>query len=797
MNAKSLALIFVLAPVAGCRGRSLSSRRKRTCAVPRSVISPGDALVDEQSDVTAPHIDIVKVTTSIPEWRILTVAFQLRDLPETLDFNRPGVGEGEIEYKWEVLVDLDGDPNTGFRGGFDHLLSASYSVTLSEGGTGVTAPIGERVRASTFRLDHEGGTAVLDAKIEVSVEEDTVTIRGGIPRLTPQARLAFETYDALAGVDRAGCFPLYGEMVTLGDCHSGVGAALPGQTVTDEEWDASPAHIDITQVDTYHRRGALTVVFHLRDLPERLALNRPGIDEGLLEYSWEVLIDVDNDKQTGDRGTDYTLSAFHYIRPSKSGTNVTASVENGAEAFLFVPTEDGGMKGLPESASMEVSPDDDTITLYAIIPELDAESRLTFGAFDRLEGSDRVGCPPSLSWAELPPLCGAVEVLTPGSSATDAPGDVTEVMRPVSGPSAELTTSHVDLTEVNSSLSGETLTVVFHLADVPETLAINRTGVDANTMEYRWEVSIDVDNDLGTGHGGGFEYLLSATHIVTPAEEGENEAVPFEDATEANVWKLGPSGFETLWSGELEVSAEEDTITISGLIPGISADSRLAFRTDDFLGFLSDEIDCQAPANLSLVPGPCGSDEDMLRPNQTIADTPEEELPAHIDFVRISTALAGETLAVIFRVRDLPASLVQDGAGQLEEASQYGWGVSIDVDPSNESGHLGFDYQLSTTYPLQRLDNEGSELEPADGLLQAFVWERISDGYRQLEEGAIVLSPRADTVTLIGDIPGITADSRLVFDAFVAPKDSEIILCQEAATMDGAETTSSSPEEGE
>ncbi len=796
MRTKILALIFVLVLLLVSGPVPVVAQETGPCSSEK-LFSPGDTLVDELSDVTAPHIDIVKVTTSIPEWRILTVAFQLRDLPKTLDFNRPGVQEGEIEYKWEVLVDLDGDPNTGFQGGFDHLLSASYAVPASGGGASVSAPIGERVRASTIRLDHEGGTAVLDAKIAVSVEEDTLTIRGGIPRLTPKARLAFETYDALAGVDRAGCFPLYGETVTLGDCQSGAGAALPGQSVTDQIGEASPAHVDITRVDTYHRRGALTVVFHLRDLPETLDFNRPGIDEGLLEYSWEVLIDVDNDKQTGDHGTDYTLSAFRYIRPTKSWTNFPAAVENVAEAFLFVPTEDGGMKGLPESASMEVSHEDDTITLYATVPELNAESRLTFGAFDRLEGSDQVGCPPSLSWAELPPLCGAAEALTPGSTATDAPGDVREVRRPLPGPAGELTASHLDITGIASSLSGETLTVVFHLADVPERLAFNRTGVHANMMEYRWEVSIDIDNDLGTGHGGGFEYLLSASHTVFPAGEGKNEAVPIEEAAEANVWKLGPGSFEALWSGELDVSAEEDTITISGLIPGITADSRLAFRTDDFLSFQSDEIDCQGSVRLHLEPGPCGSDEEMLRPNQTIADSPEEKLPPYIDFVRISTAVAGETLAVIFHVRDLPDDIAQGGVGADGDDSTYGWSVSIDVDPSNGSGHPGFDYQLSATYSLRWQDIEGSGSEPGDGPLQAFVWERFSDAFRQLEEGAIVLSPRADSVTLIGDIPGITDDSRLVFNAFVAPNNSEYILCQDAPSGEGAETTTSSPDDGE
>ena len=40
-------------------------------------------------------------------------------------------------------------------------------------------------------------------------------------------------------------------------------------------------------------------------------------------------------------------------------------------------------------------------------------------------------------------------------------------------------------------------------------------------MEYMWEVSVDIDADPETGDGG-FEYLLSAYHIVTPGQKGNN-----------------------------------------------------------------------------------------------------------------------------------------------------------------------------------------------------------------------------------------------------------------------------------
>lgn len=755
-------------------------------------IRPGDVVTDGIGDAGAPHIDIVKVSTSMPEWRILNVVFHLRDLPERLEFGRSGVEEDEVEYSWDVLIDLDGDPNTGFRGGFDYLLSASYAVPQSESGADIFAPPGDKVRASTLSLDHQGGTAVLDAKLEYSADEDTITIRGGVPRLTAEARLAFEAVDALAGSDRVGCFPAHGETVTLGGCQSGAGAALPGQSAADEVADTLPAYTDITRVETYHRRGALTVVFHLRALPERLAFNRPGIEEGQLEYAWEVLIDVDNDKETGDRGTDFTLSAFHYIHPSRSGTNVDVPVERGLEAGVWEPTEDGGAKAPADSAGLEVSHEEDTITLYGIIPGLNAGSRLTFGAYDGLEGSDTVGCPPSLSWGESPGPCDVVDVITPGGSATDSAGDVRKTI------AADSDQSHIDIIGVSTSLSENRLTVVFHLADVPETLVFDRTEVESGRMEYMWEVSIDVDNDPGTGHAGGYEYLLSATHIVFAVGRGESREAAIEDAVEADVWKVDASSIQTIGWAEagLEVSADEDTITLSGLVPGITTASRLSFRTEDLLGG-SDEIACQSTMQLGLAVAPCGAGEAAVRPNQRVVDDTDDGLPAYIDFVQVSTAVAGETLAVVIRLRELPADIGLEGAGAGDDLPGSGWSVSIDVDPSNESGRLGFDYNLSATYIGIQQSSDSGTAGTADNRLQAYVLERVPDGYTWFGDAAIVASSQADTVTLVGDIPGITADSRLVFEAYALPEHSERILCQALPSEEGAGSAAPAPSEGE
>ena len=59
--------------------------------------------------------------------------------------------------------------------------------------------------------------------------------------------------------------------------------------------------------------------------------------------------------------------------------------------------------------------------------------------------------------------CGSVDPITPGDRMADVVSDV---------PAA-----HIDITGVNSSLSGETLTVVFHLRDLPGDLDVQSNGV--------------------------------------------------------------------------------------------------------------------------------------------------------------------------------------------------------------------------------------------------------------------------------------------------------------------------------
>ena len=165
--------------------------------------------------------------------------------------------------------------------------------------------------------------------------------------------------------------------------------------------------------------------------------------------------------------------------------------------------------------------------------------------------------------------------------------------------------AHMDITEVSTTLAGETLTAVFHLRNVPETLTFDRTGVEDNDLEYRWEAQIDVDGNRETGPYG-FDYSLSASHFARLSDSGSDSVASMTafGKVKTNVWKLSPMSGAAISEASLEVSTQENTLTLSGEIPGITADSRLAFQTYDYL-VGSEEVACQAsltPSNKSSDP---------------------------------------------------------------------------------------------------------------------------------------------------------------------------------------------------
>ena len=746
-------------------------------------VRPGDTVTDAVSDVPAAHVDITEVETSLSGER-LTVVFHLRDLPETLKFNRTEFGQGVMEYEWEVAIDVDNDRSTG-PGGFDMLLSAYHITDRSRmrNDADVTAPIGEMLEASVWETDPDGSTsAFADADLAVFAEEGTITIAGVIPGITSESRLAFATDDAqFPGVsDQIACHDPYRKFAGPWQCDVSIAVIHPGQTVLDGIEDSTYSHqvssgealtlllafdgalsayMDITKINTSLSGERLTVIFHLRDVPETLTFNRTGISENYMEYAWEVAIDVDNDRTTGDGGFDSLLSAYHIVRPAHGGDNTEAPIEEVAKASVWEMRPGRIMS--ERDASLEVSVEEDTITISGYIPGITAEARLSFKTNEYSGGSDEVGCqkPPGiLTYSSLCDILGAV---TPGESVID---DVSDTLP-----------AHMDVTEVSTLLSGETLTVVFHLRDVPETLTFDRTGVPENVIEYNWEVSVNVDGDGETGFQG-FEYILSSMYVPSHWSSGRNRSVAITtDSVQTNTWHLksADGAFPYIafldWA-RIKVSAEEDTITLSGEIPGITADSQLAFGVYDYLGGAED-VGCLTPFGLGRpAHSQSSSDGSSATSGQPVSDDVPDELVGHIDIRDVTTALDGETLSVTFELRDIPETLTFARTGVPEDALEYSWEVSIDVDNDPETGSGGFDYMLSAGYFVSRFahgSNAVAEITQP-GFVKARLWALNREGYRVLAEADVEFKVSVDdnTITLSGEIPGITAESRLKFRAY-------------------------------
>ena len=710
------------------------------------------------------HIDIRGVTTAL-DGETLTVTFQLRDLPETLIFDRTGVPEHALEYSWEVSIDVDNDPHTG-SGGFDYMLSAAYFVprfaqdgnTLAE----ITQP--GFVKAGLWGLNRKGYRvpAEADIAIQVSAGANTLTLSGNIPGITAESRLKLRAYDFFAGsVEMSGHGPSSAGLAAR-QCQPDRPILTPGQTVLDAAADVPAAHIDITQINSALDGERLTVTFQLRDLPETLTFDRTGVPENAMEYIWEVSVDVDNDRATGSYGFDYSLSTLHFVLPRAGGLNTTAAIDAPGVMHTYIwELEEHDSMGIAD-ARLELSAEDNTLTLSGEIPGITPQSRLAFGAFDHLGGTEEVGCFLPNDLAHEPfRKCTPYDVpVRAGNSVADDLSDV---------PAA-----HIDITAVDTSLSGETLTAVFHLRDIPETF--DSAGVPDDETAYRWMVLIDADNDPETGFGG-IDYTLSAARKGASSGSGGAAA---SGNLQVSTRKMTPGeGFGFLADARIELSAEDNTLTLSGEIPGITTVSPLAFEAYDYAGG-ADKVGCLSPMPVVIYADRCDSGAAMIAPGQTVTDHVTDTLPAHMDITQVSTTLDGETLAVVFHLRDIPETLEFNREGVRANMLEYGWSVSIDVDNDRATGgYLGDEYTMSASRFVHPSFGDGAVHLPIEEAVQVDTWTMERDGSAsQFGSIDIAVSPEDNTITLTGDIPGITPHSRLTFETYDFLHGHEQLTCR-------------------
>lgn len=153
-------------------------------------------------------------------------------------------------------------------------------------------------------------------------------------------------------------------------------------------------------------------------------------------------------------------------------------------------------------------------------------------------------------------------------------------------PTNDVTPAYIDVTSLSSSFSSTSLTATFSIRDVPTTLSFNRVGVAQNYLEYGWSVHVDIDNNLATGYPSypyeGTEMMMSADHFVS--QPNSPVSLPIQNGVQANTWiyDANVGGWTYGNPVTLTVNPTANTMRMTGVIPGLNANSRLLFETYDY-----------------------------------------------------------------------------------------------------------------------------------------------------------------------------------------------------------------------
>ncbi|MBN1955412.1 MAG: trypsin-like peptidase domain-containing protein [Anaerolineae bacterium] len=167
-------------------------------------------------------------------------------------------------------------------------------------------------------------------------------------------------------------------------------------------------------------------------------------------------------------------------------------------------------------------------------------------------------------------------VIRPGQTYVDHTGDADQ--------------THIDVVSFSTTLEGETLQVTYQLVDIPSLITFDRDGIPLDWVEYGWEVYVDPQGrayahftqPVQVG-----EYLLQVAHVVRN-ESPRAVSLSLEEALNVTAIyiQLEEEGRRLTYVGNVavEVDPAADTITLRTVVPGISPNATIFFRTVDYLG---------------------------------------------------------------------------------------------------------------------------------------------------------------------------------------------------------------------
>ena len=163
-----------------------------------------------------------------------------------------------------------------------------------------------------------------------------------------------------------------------------------------------------------------------------------------------------------------------------------------------------------------------------------------------------------------------------------------------------------------------------------------------------------------------------------------------------------------------------------------------------------------------------------ISPGDSVNDGPTAGVPDFLDFHRIETLLDGENFKVVFYLEGIPEGFTESPPAERasrESSDDYFWLVMIDVEGTIEdAGDIQqFEYMLSGSISLERFRTESppefmSFEELLDIILFRFDHDKEEVGDASLHEtgkAKFELSYESNSLTLSGNVPGITTDSKL------------------------------------
>lgn len=164
----------------------------------------------------------------------------------------------------------------------------------------------------------------------------------------------------------------------------------------------------------------------------------------------------------------------------------------------------------------------------------------------------------------------------------------------------------------------------------------------------------------------------------------------------------------------------------------------------------------------------------LISPGDSVNDGPTEGVPDFIDFHRIETHLDGENFKVVFYLEGVPEGFTESPPAEKpsnEVSDDYFWIVMIDVEGTIDDVDdiKQYEYMLSGSISLERFRAKSPpEYMSFEELLNFGLFRfHHDDGtvvkamLREAAKAEFKLSHESNSLTLSGDVPGLTTDSKL------------------------------------